>query len=724
MINLKKSSIISFVFAVIFMSIFLTVKLFVLTGYVPSCVITRWTEFLCFVAFIPSFGIMIKDYLNKNKESVKLNYYARNLNETLISQTHNPLFYEGDVTEGAKLLTKEVTNSIHADRCSIWLYNQKKTSIVCEQLYEKKTGEWVNGIEIFKKDYNPYFSGLITNPIIIANDVNLHPSTQCFKETYSDPLGIKAMLDVPIIYKGEVIGVICIESYTVREWHKVEITFAEMLSSLYSFAYSVQEGNEFKSELAEFQHFVNSSVLVSKADKRGKITYVNQKFTDVSGWTLEEAIGKDHSIVSSSAYSKSLGEVPFIAIPPEYWNNMYKTVVKDKNIWNEVVTNKKKDGSLYYLDTYIKASFDDNGKVEGFMSIRQDVTELKKKEVEIHNRMSAINKSNAVIEFDLEGNIIFANDLLIETMGYSSFDEIIGNHHRIFVDKEYSESDEYRVFWEKLKDGSSFSGEFVRIKKDGSLVYLQATYNPIVGVDGKVYRVMKIATDVTISYEQKREIEKKNTYLEHAAKILRHDMHSGINTYIPRGISSLERRLKKEDIERLKLEAPLKMLKEGLKHTQKVYKGVYEFTNLVKEDVVLTKEHLNLRSILNSYLSSTAYSSQVVIDWLPTLDINEPLFCTAIDNLIRNGLKYNDSDSKVVAIFMADDSHIAIQDNGRGMSQDDFNKLSEPYTRKENQKESGSGLGLNICIAILKEHGFNITCEKNEVGTKILITIK
>ena len=73
---------------------------------------------------------------------------------------------------------------------------------------------------------------------------------------------------------------------------------------------------------------------------------------------------------------------------------------------------------------------------------------------------------------------------------------------------------------------------------------------------------------------------------------------------------------------------------------------------------------------------------------------------------------------------MADDSHIAIQDNGRGMSQDDFNKLSEPYTRKENQKESGSGLGLNICIAILKEHGFNITCEKNEVGTKILITIK
>jgi signal transduction histidine kinase len=200
-------------------------------------------------------------------------------------------------------------------------------------------------------------------------------------------------------------------------------------------------------------------------------------------------------------------------------------------------------------------------------------------------------------------------------------------------------------------------------------------------------------------------------------------MHSGINTDIPRGISSLERRLKPEDIERLKIQAPLKMLKEGLKHTQKVYKGVYEFTNLVKKDVILTKEHLDLREILISYLSSTAYSSQVAIDWLPTIDVNEPLFCTAIDNLIRNGLKYNDSDTKIVAISMEDNGNLIIQDNGRGMTQDEFDYLSEPYYRKEGQKELGSGLGLNICIAILKEHGFSITCEKNEIGTKMKIKL-
>jgi len=469
------------------------------------------------------------------------------------------------------------------------------------------------------------------------------------------------------------------------------------------------KGNLIK-QIKDSEEFINAAAIVSVADKYGKITYVNKKFEEVSGWSLEEVKGKDHIVVNSGLQ------------PDGYWGKMYETVMKGE-IWNDVVTNKGKSGELYYVDTYIKANFDKYGKLEGFSSIRQDVTELKRKEVEIRNRMNAINKSNAVIEFDLQGNIIFANELFLNTMGYSSPDEIIGKHHRIFIDEDHVKSEEYSLFWKKLNEGILFTGEITRVKKDGSLVYLQATYNPILGVDGKIYRVMKIATDVTNSYEQRKEIEKKNTYLEHAAKILRHDMHSGINTYMPRGLSSLERRLTPEDIKNLKIESPLRMIKEGLKHSQKVYKGVYEFTNLVKKDVVLNKSECNLKTILNDYLSSTAYISQVIIDELPTIEVNEALFCTAVDNLIRNGLKYNDSDTKFVKIT-SDENNIYIQDNGRGITQEDFDHLSKPYTRKEGQKESGTGLGLNICVAILEEHGFNITCEKNEIGTKIKIKIK
>ncbi len=469
------------------------------------------------------------------------------------------------------------------------------------------------------------------------------------------------------------------------------------------------KGNLIK-QIKDSEEFIDKATIVSVADKYGKITYVNKKFEEVSGWSLDEVKGMDHIVVNSGLQ------------PDGYWGKMYETVMKGE-IWNDVVTNKGKSGELYYVDTFIKAKFDKNGKLDGFSSIRQDVTDLKKKEMEIRNRMNAINKSNAVIEFDLQGNIVFANELFLNTMGYSSQDEVVGKHHRIFIDEDHLKSEEYSLFWKKLNDGVLFTGEITRVKKDGSLVYLQATYNPVIGLDGKVYRVMKIATDVTNSYEQKKEIEKKNTYLEHAAKILRHDMHSGINTYMPRGLSSLERRLSPEDIKSLKIEAPIKMIKEGLKHTQKVYKGVYEFTNLVKKDVVLNKDECNLKSILEDYLSSTAYISQVIIDELPTIEVNEALFCTAVDNLIRNGLKYNDSDTKFVKIT-SDENNIYIQDNGRGITQEDFDHLSKPYTRKEGQKESGTGLGLNICVAILEEHGFNITCEKNEIGTKMKIKFK
>ena len=247
----------------------------------------------------------------------------------------------------------------------------------------------------------------------------------------------------------------------------------------------------------------------------------------------------------------------------------------------------------------------------------------------------------------------------------------------------------------------------------------------------------KVVSEFIINKQQiKNDLSKKNIYLEHAAKIIRHDMHSGINTYIPRGLSSLQRRL--DDEQKKKLRAPLQLLGDGVKHAQKVYSGVYEFTNLVKENAQMSKTPNNIKQILDEYLSLTAYKNQVLLDDnLPTeLEINEPLFCTAIDNLIRNGLKYNDSPTKWVKIYFEGNynkgSFIVIEDNGRGMTQSEFDELSKPYVRKEGQKEKGTGLGLNICKAILKEHGFELSIEEIEddpdtveieSGTKMRIKI-
>ncbi len=223
----------------------------------------------------------------------------------------------------------------------------------------------------------------------------------------------------------------------------------------------------------------------------------------------------------------------------------------------------------------------------------------------------------------------------------------------------------------------------------------------------------------------KEELFHKNMFLEYASKIIRHDMHSGINTYLPRGLATLKKKLPPEIIKKHKLGGAMKLLGNGLAHTQKVYQGVYAFTNLVRESAILETEQFDLKDALDQFLSLTAYYKQITIEDLPSIKANRSLICTAIDNLVRNGLTYNNNPShkKNVRIYQIDDKEIGILDNGRGMSQQDFDDYSRPYVRKKSQKETGSGLGLHICMAILTEHDFKLKVEKQESGTLIRIVV-
>ncbi|MCB1393560.1 MULTISPECIES: PAS domain-containing methyl-accepting chemotaxis protein [unclassified Nitrobacter] len=112
-------------------------------------------------------------------------------------------------------------------------------------------------------------------------------------------------------------------------------------------------------------------------------------------------------------------------------------------------------------------------------------------------KLDALNRSQAVIEFTLEGTIITANMNFLNTMGYT-LDEIRGKHHSLFVEKERRDNAEYREFWDSLRRGEYHAQEFKRIAKGGRPVWIQATYNPLINARGKPYKVVKFATDVTI----------------------------------------------------------------------------------------------------------------------------------------------------------------------------------------------------------------------------------
>lgn len=135
---------------------------------------------------------------------------------------------------------------------------------------------------------------------------------------------------------------------------------------------------------------------------------------------------------------------------------------------------------------------------------------------ELLSRMEAINRSNAIIYFDLNGFILGVNAIFLKAMGFQEdeHDKLIGKHHSIFVSYEYSKSDEYVKFWETLRSGKFFEGEFERKKIDGSSIYLQATYNPIFDEAGVITKVMKIATDISETVVSKNKIDELSKNLQ------------------------------------------------------------------------------------------------------------------------------------------------------------------------------------------------------------------
>ena len=130
--------------------------------------------------------------------------------------------------------------------------------------------------------------------------------------------------------------------------------------------------------------------------------------------------------------------------------------------------------------------------------------------------MEAINLSNAIIYFDLNGFILGVNAIFLKAMGFQEdeHDKLIGKHHSIFVSYEYSKSDEYVKFWDTLRAGKFFEGEFERKKIDGSPIYLQATYNPIFDEAGVITKVMKIATDISETVVSKNRIDELSKILQ------------------------------------------------------------------------------------------------------------------------------------------------------------------------------------------------------------------
>lgn len=216
----------------------------------------------------------------------------------------------------------------------------------------------------------------------------------------------------------------------------------------------------------------------------GTVVTANQNFLDAMGYSLEEIKGQHHRMFCEGDHAKS---------------DDYKKFWEELNEGKPIEAQFKrltKDGTAVWLQASYNPVLDEQGKLVRIVKFATDITESKLREAEVEGMLRAIDRVQAVIEFNLDGTVITANQNFMKVFGYS-LDEIVGRHHKMFCEPSYAETPSYAQFWKSLGEGRFESGEFKRVAKDGSIVWLQATYNPISDANGKLLKVVKFASDIT-----------------------------------------------------------------------------------------------------------------------------------------------------------------------------------------------------------------------------------
>ncbi len=233
---------------------------------------------------------------------------------------------------------------------------------------------------------------------------------------------------------------------------------------------------------------------VTEYDMDGTVREVNDNFVRVMGYSRAEVVGKQHSQFVD----------PAMAVGAEY-----------RSLWSRLNRGESETGTYRRVakggrEVWLQASYnpitDASGKPFKIVEYCSDVTEQMARNADFAGQLTSIGKSQAVVEFDLDGTVRKINDNFARVMGYTP-SEVVGRHHSMFVDSSLAGSADYRAFWARLGNGESEIGTYKRIAKGGREVWLQASYNPIADANGKPFKVVKYSTEVTSAMQAQRELQ-------------------------------------------------------------------------------------------------------------------------------------------------------------------------------------------------------------------------
>lgn len=279
----------------------------------------------------------------------------------------------------------------------------------------------------------------------------------------------------------------------------------------------IEEMAEAQSHLKALDH----STATIEFELDGTIVTANDNFLATVGYTLDEIRGKHHSMFLDKAYCKT----------DEYgrfWSDLGNGETKADEF-----RCFGKGGREIWLQATYNPVLNALGQPQKIVKFAYDVTAQKKQSLDQESQIAALGRSQAVIEFEPDGIIRTANQNFLDALGYD-LSEISGKHHSMFVLSEDADSDAYQAFWNALRAGEFQQAEYLRIAKGGREVWIQATYNPIQDSDGRVYKVVKFATDITAT---KRAVA---GFQDAMSKLAANDLSARMNDEVPKEFETLK----------------------------------------------------------------------------------------------------------------------------------------------------------------------------------------
>jgi PAS domain S-box-containing protein len=430
--------------------------------------------------------------------------------------------------------------------------------------------------------------------------------------------------------------------------------------------------------ISDYKYALNESSIIAVTDQKGIITYVNEKFCNLSKYSSEELVGQDHRIINSGYHSK------------EFISELWTTITQGK-VWEGEMKNKAKDGTFYWVYMTIVPFLDESNKPYQYVAIRYNITSRKNGEEELERTLKkisdyeyALDQSANVAITDKAGTITYVNDNFCKVSKYSS-EELIGQNHRI-VNSGYHPKEFFKELWSTIARGKVWKGEIKNRAKDGTILWFDTTIVPFVNANKKPYKYIAIRFDITNRKkgedqikknnkklnEQAHALELKNMQLADFCNIVSHNLRGPLLniSMLVDYIEQIQDEFEREEV--------LHKIKPVADHLMEVFNELVESMQ-VKQDTEIELDHINLTESLDKVLRGydaqiSEYEAEIQIDFseAPSIYFPHKYIESILSNLISNSLKYKSPDRKPIISIRTKKTEnnsviLTVTDNGLGI---------------------------------------------------------